>query len=130
MSIFKGGRNLTRWKVYFWLVVILGILTYWLEGFSRIWEIVDFPINLIAVFGIFEFVWNKKIFAPLFWKIFLILYFLWYGFYLYFIPLPPNLPELEWVNWPQPILSTLNFIPYIPQVIALYCLGFKKKFEV
>lgn len=48
-----------------------------LKSFSRIWEIIDLLVFIVAGSGLYSFVWSKKIFNSAFWKVFFVLNLIW-----------------------------------------------------
>lgn len=115
------------WKIYFILILILSVPTYFLQGFYRIWEIIDFIVFLIAMMGLFGFAWRKKLISKLFWQIFFSVQLVWNFYYLYFLPLPQKVFEImENVNGSsQFAVATLTFVIFSPLIIALYLYAFK-----
>ena len=112
------------WKIYFWFILIFSVLAYLAQGLPRTWEVVDILVMALAIIGLATFCWKKKVFGELFWKVFLVVFLAWNVFYQYFLPRlqePPDLVEL-----PQPIVATIEFITFIPLIVALFFYGFKK----
>ena len=70
------------WKIYFWLLIVLTVPSYFWQGFSRSWEIIDFILFIVAMIGLFAFSWQKKMFTQLFWKTYLPTYIIWNVFYV------------------------------------------------
>ena len=73
----------TFWKIYFWFLLIAIIPTYLWQGFSRIWEVIDVILMLVAMLGLFAFCWQKKWFSSMFWKTFFYGYIIWNIFQQY-----------------------------------------------
>ncbi len=71
-------ENLTMfWKTYFWVITSLIIVGYASEGFSSYWEIIDLPVLICALVGLFSYAYKKRIFNKIFWKSFLPIYIIW-----------------------------------------------------
>jgi len=62
------------WKIYFWPFSALAIYSnYDSFAYDSIWQIISYLRNLlvcIGLIGAFGYIYNKKIFNNLFWKIF------------------------------------------------------------
>jgi len=116
------------WKIYFWIVIINAVFVYPWQGFSRLWEIADLLIFLMAVVGLFAFVWKKVIFSIGVWKAYFTIQILWNIFYLFILPLPEKIMDSYQIS--QITASTITVIFYIPLFYALYVYSFKQKVEI
>ena len=114
------------WKIYFWLLIVLTVPSYFWQGFSRSWEIIDFILFIVAMIGLFAFSWQKKMFTQLFWKTYLPTYIIWNVFYQYFLPLPQKVSEVDLGGLSQSMTATITWIIFFPLIIALYLYGFKR----
>ena len=121
----KNSTKLILWKIYFWFILINVVITYILQGFSRLWVIADLFIYFIAFVGLFAFIWKKNILNKLFWKTYFFVQIIWNIFYLYFLPLPEKITESFEMS--QFSMATISIIIYIPLFFALYLYGFKFK---
>lgn len=129
-----------RWKIYFWFILLLSVIIIG-DGITEIlrWKIynwIDLLGTLFPLFGLFCFVFRKKVFSLIFWKI-----ILWasIGSYIftnliYPLVLPPELrqalsfrtihdyPLVEIV-----VVLIIFTLLYIPTYYAIYLLGYKGK---
>ena len=110
------------WKIYFWFLLVL-VLPRYLQGFSRLWQVIEFICFVAAMIGLFAFSWQKKMFTWIFWRAFLPLYTIGHLFFQYFLYMPQTTPDVGFGVLPQTILAT---ILWLPLVIALYLYGFKR----
>jgi hypothetical protein len=114
------------WKIYFWISIVLLMLYYPSAGLSRIWEIINLVIDVLATVGLFGFCWEKKLFSKLFWKVFLPVCIIWAVVYSYFIPEPQKVylaPDPEWFQLVDIIFSaTWNILLFV----ALYLYAFRR----
>ena len=120
----------TLWKIYFWFLLIVIIPTYLWQGFSRVWEIIDVILMLIAMIGLFGFCWQKRWISVIFWKIFFCGYIVWNIFQQYILPWPQVVQEAmekDIGGLSQPVVATINITIFIPLFIALYFYAFKNK---
>ena len=100
------------WKIYFWMLIFLGLLSYPFYGFSRMWEIGDFFVYAISTAGVYGFAWKKKIASVKFWKTFFLIHVSWNIYYGYFVSFPPKVAEMNMGGVSQATIATLNFIPF------------------
>jgi len=112
--------------MYFWLLIIVVIPSYLLQGFGHVWDFVDVAIFLMTMVGFFAFCWKKKIFNRLFWKGFFVVCVSWSLIYQYFLPLPPHVAELNFGGLPRHVLATLALVFFIPLAIAIYRYAFRQ----
>jgi len=67
------------WKIYFWfLLVVVGFLFggFLVQGLDMI-KILDFPIALVSLAGLFGYAYQQSIGESLFWKAWLPVVFVW-----------------------------------------------------
>lgn len=122
----KNTTKTKLWKIYFWVLIVISFPTYLWQGFSRFWEIVDLTLFLIAVCGLFAFIWRKTIFSRLVWKINFFIHVAWNIFYLYILPMPEQVAKItEFSEMSHFFAITSSLIFYTPLFFALYLYGFK-----
>ena len=115
------------WKIYFWILIIIGLLTYPFYGLSRMWEVGDLVVYAISVTGVYGFAWKRKIASDKFWKAFFLIHVSWNVYYSYFVSLPQKVAEIDMGGMPHATMATINWIPFIPLLIALYFYGYKSE---
>ena len=106
------------WKIYFWIIIILSGISYLAVGFGRIWEFVDLVIFAIAFLGLYAFSWQKQVLSRSFWRAFFPAQIIWNIYYLYFMSLPESVAEEA--DMSRLLFGTINLLPYIPLMIALF----------
>ncbi len=101
------------WKIYSWvLAAILGLAYFTiLLGTVTAPKIIDIPISLVALVGLFGYAYKKKIGTKLFWQIWLILLILWDILYNFFLMRYPDIPNG---------LVAAGILIFLPEYIALY----------
>ena len=114
------------WKVYFAILVLISVPAYISLENRRLWEIIDLLIFVPSMIGLAGFCWRKKLRNQKEWKIFFTVQLVWNLAYAYLIPLHQSVQNQMGTTVSQPMMATLNLIPYIPMVIALYKYGFKQ----
>src|SRR2546423_15191772 len=91
------------WKVYFWIAVGEAVLAvssiFFFPGYHLFTQIVMAVIFLIALIGIYAYVFRKKILTKLFWQYFLGIYVLIDVLYLIYASVPT-----------APFISSLRFL--------------------
>lgn len=112
------------WKIYFWFILIFSAVAYLAQGSPSAWELIDLISFGVAIIGLFGFCWQKKLLGELFWRVFPVAFLVWNVFYQYFLPRLQDPPDL--VELPQPIVATIELIPFVPLIVALYLYGFKR----
>lgn len=115
------------WKIYFWIVLINGAIAYIWYQFSRLWEIIDLPIFVISMVGLYVYIWKKEVFSKNFWKVFFPIQIAWNIFYFYLNSLPEKVQSAYDLS--PFIISTITIIFYIPLFLALYRLAYNNKFK-
>ena len=107
------------WKIYSWVFTLLVIAAYASEGFSSLWDIVDLPISMCGLVGLFSYAYKKHVFNKIFWKSFLPICVIWdltYNFVL----------STEHIEGPtEYIFVLIGLIMFVvPLYIALYRYAF------
>ena len=114
------------WKIYFWISIVLLMFYYPTVGLSRIWEIINLLIDVLATIGLFGFCWEKKLFTKLFWRVFLPVCIIWAVVYGYFIPEPQVVylaPDPKWFQSVDKIFSAgWNILCFV----ALFLYAFRR----
>ncbi len=123
------------WRVYFyyfilcWIIFIFSLAVFpalmeILPGTHNIWlKIVDLVIQLIAIIGLFAYIYQKRIFRPVFWKTFFCVFLIY-----------------EFADFLIMALSVQNFTTFfgwwlivelllVPLVIAVFLYAFKSKID-
>ena len=111
-------NHIVYWKIYFWVIVILSGYSYIVIGFGRIWEFVDICIFATAFMGLYGFAWQKQVLSRSFWRAFFPAQIIWNIYYLYFMSLPESVAEEA--DMSRLLFGTINLLPYIPLMIALF----------
>lgn len=65
------------WKIYFWVLVVLLTAGFISDDVTGLWDIVDVPMSLFSLVGLFSYAYKKYIFNKIFWKIFLPIVGIW-----------------------------------------------------
>jgi hypothetical protein len=115
------------WKIYFWfLLVVVGFLFggFLVQGLDMI-RLLDFPISLASLAGLYGFAYQKSIGASLFWKAWLpvvILWdlttnFLWNGIF--------GFHGLDWVEAVAVIAVFYGF--FTAEYVALFLYGYRSE---
>ena len=113
------------WKIYFFLLLAIAVITYIWQGFARFWGIIDLVIFILAMVGLYAYIWRKELITKIFWKVFFIITIFWNIFYLYILPLPEKVLEsFEQSGMSNFTGSTLSLILFIPLIVALYLYAF------
>ena len=111
------------WKIYFWLLVCLTVLgsgvTFSEENFGII-EIIDLPMTLISIIGLYGYVFSKRIYTQSFW-------FFFFWVYLVFCFVYPVLSDIDiFVNDPElstaenKFINIFTIVLLIPLVLPSY----------
>jgi len=119
------------WKVYWWLTVVVTVIVILSLAFTdnSFLDLIAFVNWIIAVAGLYSFLFKKKIFHSNFW-----LYFFWFNIiydlaYLAYglapnDPIIKNLAFLDYGNAPAPPIIYLIFsLLNIPMLYAFYKLA-------
>jgi hypothetical protein len=115
------------WKIYFWILVILGLSTYVLQGFHRFWEVLDFLYFIGSMIGFGCFCWHKRMLSVSFWEIFLWTSLAWNILYLFVFPILPHYEIFR--SGPKGFIYCLaNFAFFTPLEIALFLFAYKRKY--
>ena len=113
------------WKIYFWILAVTLPLYHYGMGFHRIWEILDFLVNIIFILAVFGFCWEKAIFKRIFWKVFGPVFILWVAVYTFLIPELPKLSEIEMPNGMKNFDFFFSLAITILGIIVLYLYGYR-----
>jgi len=89
----------------------------------RIWEIVDIAFSIFSLFGLFSFAWRRAARVKM-WKAFFFIVMVWTFTYQFIIPMPLEAAKLAG-NTSQLLLASINILPFLPMLWALYRLGFR-----
>ena len=86
------------WKIYFFIFVgstLLEFIAVFVE--TRIWDIVNIPIMIIATIGLYGYVFSKNFYKQYFWLCFCVFLIIWDAVVIFVIgmPLTPELTEIE-----------------------------------
>jgi len=58
------------------------------------WNTIDFLTITISLIGLWAFIWKKRIFTQMFWKIFFAINIAWNIFSAIFIPIPQEIKDM------------------------------------
>ena len=106
------------WKVYFWVIIVLSIIGYAMEGLGGTWGAVDLIVSSGGLVGLFAYAYKKRLFVAKAWKAYLPLLILWDLAYSLGIKPETSGKEAD--------MNTLaGFIFVIPIYFALYLYAFK-----
>jgi hypothetical protein len=122
------------WKIYFWINILealLNILSLIAEpGIHIFTQVVLLVLFLVAVVGLYGYIYQKKFLSPVFWQYFLGIYFLIDVVYLIYSVAPQSsiLSYLSFLSIYKPdqysFISALFGVAIdIPLMVALYRLG-------
>jgi len=115
------------WKVYFWFltVVVLALLGgSIMQGVTAI-KIVDIPISLVALAGVFGFAYQKSVLTGVFWKAWLPVVILW-DIFANFVW--DGRAQMEGLGLLDIIVVVAFFyLLFLPGYIALYQYGFRSE---
>lgn len=114
------------WKIYFWIMLLLLIVSLFLEneyGWGEtVLRIVNTIIAIINTVGFYGYVYKKQFYSQSFWKIIFIVTvidavvsLLYYGFQDAELGIGGNI-----------FVAVLTFIIMYPLLLGLYRYGFKK----
>ena len=118
------------WKIYFWLMAFLvglsaigRVYLYFTREIVTVYDLVESLISLIAIVGLYGFVYQKPLAAPLFWKfiwILLLLTWIWSFFSA------KNAGMIEKFGFAKAaLLITLIAGLAVPSLIGLYLYSFR-----
>jgi len=125
----EHAENITKiersilWKIYFVLYVCLTVLGVGLifsdENFGII-EIIDIPMTLISIIGLYGYVFSKKLHKQSFWFSFFWVYlvFSFVNPFLSEIDFLPSDPELS--DAENKILNIFGIVTMIPLILPAY----------
>ena len=113
------------YKAYFWVLVILLIPSILLARESNtfyIYLIIDFTVSIVSLIGLYGYVFQKHIFRPITWKIWLFIFVCWEVFYFYLTMMTVNIENPVGIY----IVSCIMFLTLmLPLFIAIYLYGYK-----
>jgi len=124
--LLKEERIHIFWKGYFWFLIILLALYHPCVGFPRVWEVVDLLINILVLAGIFGLAWERKIFTGWFWRIFLLICFVWTVFYHYVLPDIPIVNEAPYPASFELVDTVFSMSVNVLAFSALYLYAFRR----
>ena|SRR3989344_1944924 len=123
------------WKIYFWIFLILSIIgLIFFFGQLKTWSFADwFEVitSIIALIGVYAYVYKKKILSSQFWIIFFwIIIVNWLSGVVYaFTPLEEAFPLPDWLT-SKTVTNEMEMLLTIllssPVAYAIYKLGQKK----
>jgi hypothetical protein len=112
----SGGRLF--WQVYFWLIAAIIVLSYVSKGPIGTWKFVDLAMSSGSLAALFLYAYRKKLFAPLFWKVYFVVFIVWDLSYNLIIE-----PKAKGEAFQATTL--LGFLFIAPIYVALYLYAFK-----
>jgi uncharacterized membrane protein len=109
-------------KIYFWI-----ILLYWVIAFlfgaviekGAINEYINLVITIVMFIGVFGFLYKKRVFKPLFWKIVLVSLIIWDIYYTFIFPIFLSSQVYTVIE------LIINYLTQIPFYICVYLYSFK-----
>ena len=108
------------WKIYFWPICVLlvadTIERFIIEEFN-LFLMVDQLFGILALVGMFGYIYNRRFISKGFWMVFLPLMIGWEVIYDTFI----NPPAIEF----EPIIMALILLFAIPVFILLFLYGYR-----
>ena len=113
------------WKIYFFIFVGLTSLEFISESIeTTIWDIVNIPIMIIAIIGLYGYVFSKNFYKQYFWLCFFVFLIIWDAMYFIVVGIPPD-PELtEMENKYIDLFAIiLTYILMTPAYIGLLLYG-------
>lgn len=124
------------WKIYFWIFAILSILGLFTYLQFIPWNLgswFEVITSLLAVLGSFAYIYQKKIFSPMFWKLFFWLVIInWVLALVYELTTLKTMFELPQLLQSQHEISPVGIVFGIilasPAIYAVYQLGQGKTF--
>lgn len=110
------------WKIYSWILVGCLAIAYYdiFSEAAKIQDILDIPISLVALVGLFGYAYKKKIGKKQFWQFWLLLLIAWDILYNFFLKRYPDISSS---------LVAVGFLIFIPEYIALYKYSFTQRFQ-
>lgn len=117
-------RGQILWKIYLWfLVVVVGALygASIREGLNVV-RILDIPVTLISLAGVFGFAYRKSIWTSAFWKIWLPLVIVWDIFANFVWGGKSQMRDLGLID--IVFVAAVFYAVFLPGYIALFLYGF------
>ena len=115
------------WKIYFWLLALalLALNGVAVKRGFNIRDALDVPIALIALTGVFGFVYQRSFFTSIFWKAWLPVIILWDIFANFFWG---GIGEMQDFTWQETVaVIAVFYIAFLPGYVALYLYGFRSQ---
>lgn len=112
------------WKIYFWfLLVVVGLLfgASLVLGLDMI-KILDSPVSLIALAGLFGFAYQKTIGGSIFWKVWLPFVVVWDIFVNFLWNGVSGLYDLSTLE--IAFVIAIFYLLFLGEYVALYLYGF------
>ena len=91
------------WKIYFWFSVVMFTLNILIFIVGSIYnlkmitynlmDVLDFIVWTIATVAIFGLAWSRKIFSLKFWRVYLLIFVLWFVIYSLIAPFGFDIPK-------------------------------------
>lgn len=117
-----------RWKVFFWLVLVLeifSIISFFTDAELNIYEAVaEFIFYSFVLLGLFGFAYKKRIFNPMIWKVFIPLLLIYDIYSIATVELGPTEDENEFI-----ILAIFTAAIIIPLMLFQYMALIKYAFK-
>jgi len=121
------------WKIYFWITIVEALLNvlslFFAPGIHIFTQIVLILLFLVAVIGLYGYIFQKKIFSGIFWQYFLGIYLLIDIIYLIYSAAPntPLISSFSFLTIYKPdnfsfINAVFGVVIDIPLIYALYLL--------
>ncbi len=100
------------WKIYFWLLSLLLFAAYVIIAIDglTVFDVMDIPISIIALIGLYGFAFKKKIFVKEFWKLWAFVIVLWDISYNFFLATYPDVSKFE---------TAMVLLILLPEYVAL-----------
>lgn len=110
------------WKIYSWILAGCLAIAYYdiFSESAKIQDILDIPVSLVALVGLFGYAYKKKIGKRKFWQFWLLLLITWDILYNFFLKKYPDIPA----GW-----LAAGYLLFLPEYIALYKYSFTQRFQ-
>jgi hypothetical protein len=111
------------WKIYSWCFAVVLIAAHILSFIEKVTllNILDVPISLIALIGLFGFSYKKKITNQRFWQVFIFILICWD------ILLEYLRGEFSFTSITDIVMLLIVLLITLPEYIALYKYAFSKR---
>ena len=117
------GKHISFWEVYFWILIVLHLATFVSQS-SGWYDYLDLPFTILALLGLFGFVYHRQILAARFWYFAVFIIIAWDLVYNIFLLSPVGSQADSWQNL---VSLPLNLLLLVPEYIALYRYGHRPK---